>query len=398
MSASLSSRVEPQLVRRLAIARALPWPAYPLALWLLARLVIASWGVLAVALTPGADSVFETRSWPLQLFLRWDAHYFVQIAQQGYFGPDSAARWVAFFPGLPIAGRAVAELFTAGHASTTAIVAGLTVVSAVASAVAAMLLWRIVEARSGRRVALAATALLVAGPYSFVLLAPYSEALFLACALGAWWAASSRRWVLAGLCLAAASATRINGVFLIPAVAVLFVLACRSEARPCFARTLGLVVIGTTGVASYFTWLWLRTGNPFAWSAAQESGWHRRTNWPWFSFLNTVARVLGDSPPNALQYCLDLVFAAAIVAGLVVLLRRRAWPEAMLLGATAVCMMTSSSYMSIARASLLLFPLWVLVAGTVRSRHPWIFWIALLGGAALLLVNTHQFVLGYWAD
>lgn len=398
MSAIAEPGIGARVGRALLFARRLPWPLYPLALWSLARAIIVGWGIVVRAALPSAAVFFSGRDWPLRLFVHWDANYFIGIAQEGYFGPNSQSLWAAFFPGFPVAGRLVAEALTGGRVSPTAITAGLTLVSAAGSMLAAILLFRIVAAGSGRRVALGATALLVAGPYSFVLLAPYSEALFLAAALLAWWAASSGRWMLAGLALAVASATRINGLFIVPAVALLYLLCRRRTGEPWRARSLGVLALGSCGVAGYFSWLWLRTGNLFAWSAAEASGWKRRTVWPWTSLCNTVNLAERKNFSERLEYSLDLVFAAVIVVGLVVLLWRRAWPEAVLVGTTAACMMTSIDYISIARGALLLFPLPVLVAGTLRSRHRWIFWAALLVGVALLLVNTAQFVQGRWAD
>jgi len=61
--------------------------------------------------------------------------------------------------------------------------------------------------------------------------------------------------------------------------------------------------------------------------------------------------------------------------------------------------MTSSSYLSLARTSVVLFPIPILLATTLTSpRWRWVYWTGVSVGALLLLVNTALFTQGHWAD
>jgi hypothetical protein len=155
-----------------------------------------------------------------------------------------------------------------------------------------------------------------------------------------------------------------------------------------------------TGLVAYWGALWAWTGNPAEWFAAERAGWHRSLNWPWVSLSNTVGTIFTARPlSHQVQNACDLLFAALFVVALVVLVRRRAWAAATFVGLTAVAMMTSTTYLSIARASVVLFPVTVLAASTVlERRRRWIYWTALAGGGVLLIVNTALFVNGIWVD
>jgi Gpi18-like mannosyltransferase len=219
-------------------------------------------------------------------------------------------------------------------------------------------------------------------------------------AIGAWLAATRGHWLASGILAALAGLTRINGLFLVAALAVLFIGVQRKQGKPFLARTVGLVGIGLSGVLGYFLYLFIMTGDPSAWTHAQSVGWHRALNWPWDTLLRTIGQVLYDPVPAwRLQAALDIVFAVLLVTATVIMARRRLWAEAIMVGLTALSMMTSTTYMSLARDSIVLFPLVILAATTLLSpRRKWIFWVALALGCVVLLINVHQFTLGQWTD
>ena len=67
-----------------------------------------------------------------------------------------------------------------------------------------------------------------------------------------------------------------------------------------------------------------------------------------------------------------------------------------LVGLTAASLMTSNYYLSLARNTLTLFPLVLLLADHTASRRR--FAVCLGLSIALLLFNTVQFASGHWAD
>jgi Gpi18-like mannosyltransferase len=93
------------------------------------------------------------------------------------------------------------------------------VVSGVAAAVAAVLLYKLTRLDNSRATALKAVWLMLIFPSSFFLHIAYAESLFLALAIGCLYAARSDRWMVSGITGALAAMTRINGLILILALA-----------------------------------------------------------------------------------------------------------------------------------------------------------------------------------
>ena len=165
-------------------------------------------------------------------------------------------------------------------------------------------------------------------------------------------------------------------------------------------RTLCWLPVATAGIAGYFLFLLVRTGDPVAWLHAQGAGWGRGFSWPWEAFYQTAGRVLFASTlDRRLQFGLDIVFVAVILLSIIVFLRRRQWPEVTYLGLTLVACTTSFSFVSAARSSLTLFPIVILVGQTILGGGPRIFRVILLvAWIGLFLVNMLLFANGYWTD
>jgi hypothetical protein len=398
-SASLIARpASPRLVSALGHWRRALVGA--IAVWFTAHLALSIWAIIVHLVEPRGFALFSQPDWYFRLFFAWDSNHFFQIATYGYFAPTSHATLPAFFPGYPEAARRLSDLVWGVNATPSQLTAAMWAVSLIASLIAAVLLWRLVEQEHGSRIAAAATILFLAGPYAVFLQASYSESLYLACAIAAWMFTRRGAWLPAGIMAAFASFTRVDGLFLIAALAVLFITVKRRRGEPILLRLAGLVTVGVSGIGLYFVYLFAATGDPLAWSHAETAGWHRTTSWPWVGLSNSIHRaVTAASGPTRLESWLDIVFAVLLVIGTVHFLRNKQWAEATLVGLTTISLTTSSTYMSIGRESLAVFPLFILVATTLAApKRKWIFWTALLVGGVLLATDTAQFTLGLWAD
>jgi hypothetical protein len=138
-------------------------------------------------------------------WLRWDTDLYVGLAENGYRPGDPAIQLHPLYPWL---GQLLHVLL--GLSGLLA----LLIVSSVAALALAVAVERLalldLEPAAARR----ATLLLLLAPPAFILLAAYSEGLFLLCsALALLWA-REQRWWLAGLAGFGAALTRQQGVFL----------------------------------------------------------------------------------------------------------------------------------------------------------------------------------------
>jgi hypothetical protein len=353
-----------------------------LRLWLLTRvavfLVVGATGYLLA----GDDLLPYLERWH-----RWDVVHFQEIAARGYENSVTNTPLAAFFPGLPLATAALATL---GIGLT---LAGL-VVSFVAGGFAVVALARLGEDEGPDGTGERAVLLLLLAPSAVFLAAGYTEALFLGFALPAWLAARRGRWWWAGLLAAGAASVRVTGLFLAAALIVEFVVS-RERRRPGDAAALALPFVPP---ALYAFYLERTQGDWLAWLHAQEQGWYRRFTDPVTAWNTTWDAAFGPNQSIGFQW----MFRAELVAVLVGvaltgwLLYSRRWAESTYVGLQIVAFATSTWYFSVPRATLLWWPLWILLA-QATLRRPQLLTAYLVVIAPLSVLLTAVFSVGRWA-
>ncbi|MCW2681907.1 MAG: hypothetical protein JWM62_3308 [Frankiales bacterium] len=353
--------------------------------WVASRIAVA---VLSIG---GAWTLSGAQAGQVEGFLqrwdRWDVGLFRKVAEFGYQGypdlyPDRGIE--AFFPGAPLVLR-VLHLVVPNWTA-----AGL-LMSLIAGAFASVALSRLaaLEGVSGSRAVL----YLVLSPYAVFLFAGYSEALFLAFALWGWLLARQDRWVAASLLVAAASTVRVSGLFLACGLVVQYAVAHRFRPRwDAAALAAPFLAIG-----AYFAYLHAITGDWLRWSHAQEEGWGRRFTHPVESFRTTfnAARDPGGAADFVWSFRAEIGAVVIGVALVVVLLVLRRFGEATYIALSVTALATSTYYLSVARATLLWFPLFLLIAAAAK-RWGWVHtaYVAVCAPVMALLVIT--FSSGRW--
>ena len=221
---------------------------------------------------PGIVHPFE--EWPLgdlfdlliSPFLRGDATWYLLISEQGY-EPEG-------FTGGPIEGRPVFfpvyPLLIKGLGGFAGF--GVSVVVAVLISLASLLgalylLHRLTVRELGAGAAGATVRLVAFAPVAYFFSAPYTESLFLLLSVGSVYAARLRRWPLAAGLAAVASGTRNVGVFLVVALALLYLYEERpwQRLRPN-VLWLGIAPLGLVAFSLYLRGL---TGDAQAWRHRQ---------------------------------------------------------------------------------------------------------------------------------
>ncbi|MCP2340528.1 hypothetical protein [Actinomadura rupiterrae] len=240
-----------------------------------------------------------------------------------------------------------------------------------------------------------AVAAMLASPAAVFLFAGYSESLFLAFALPAWLMAKRGRWAWAALLATPSSAVRITGLFLVLAMIVEYLVG-RHGRREQGWRPIGWLVLPFTPLLAYTVYQWGRTGDWMAWQHAQEAGWHRKFTMPWDAFKLTYQSAFETNYEFTLAFRIEVFAAAVGVLLSLYLLYRRRWPELAYVGLQLAALMTSSYYLSIGRATLLWWPLW-LGFGTLALRHRWLFGAAVAAAAPFAVLQLLTFTSGGWA-
>ena len=324
----------------------------------------------------------------------WDVQHFTNLAQGGYWA-DPRGILMAFFPGLP----ALLSLFL--QLGVPVAVSGV-LLSTACSAVAATALIRL----GGPWAAIA----WLFAPTAVFTVVPYTESLFCAAAFWAWERARADRWQAAALLAAVACTVRVSGVFLVGALLVLLVTTAGLSWRGKLGRAAWLVM-PVLVVLAFATYLYTLTGSWTAWYAAQSTGWVREFTWPWDSFRNTIPAVLpgafADHPWWAAVFRAEMVSMAIGVLVTGWCLARRMWGEASWVGVQVLAFSLSYWFFSVNRATLLWFPLWIMLArwGTwspastgARIAHRTGLGAAFAASVVLMLWWCWLFFTGHWAS
>ena len=323
------------------------------------------------------------------LWVHWDATRFLTTAEVGYEGPGSFANSYAFFPLFPLAVRALGGIGIAGP------LAGL-LISAVSSWVATTFLFKLAEEDVGPGAGRRAALYLTVFPTAVFLIAPYSEALFLAGAIPAFYYARRNRWHLAAVPAAIAMGTRFAGVFLLLGL-VAEALQRKDLSVHGALKAAAAVLVGLLPLLAYALFLARVKGDPFYFVTDQRLGWGRTFVGPVAAFVNTIDR--WDDPTQSTSFLVAYrieVLAALVGIGFVAwAAAKREWGYTVFMGSLLVVLLTSTEYFSIPRILLTFFPAFVFLA-EASLRNPRLHDSYLMVSATLAGLGVVVYTRGAW--
>jgi mannosyltransferase PIG-V len=336
---------------------------------------------------------------------RWDAPHYTDIAVFGYMASDPGTLsapgyqqvfpgdldlYIVFFPLYP-------WLVAAANAVLRDPILSAFVVATIASLFVAPILYRLVAVDLGHEIGLWSAGLLLVFPTAYFLHIGYTESLFLALAFGSLWLARTDRWWLAGLLAALAALTRVNGLILVPALAVEAWLQWRADPqrRP---RVEWLAIGGVAiGFGIYLALNQVVYGDPLAFSEIQHDHWHKQLTWPWEGIGGVVAWFGDPSPDSAFMYGgMELLF---MVIGLVATVATAIWLRptwATWMAGNWLLTVSTGFVLSVPRYSLVLFGIMVWTA-IIATRWRAVGWALAAGSAMAMAYFAWRFGSGQWA-
>ena len=349
--------------------------------------ILLRWVVLVYALL--AVIVLESGSLPsgsvLEMWNRWDAPHFFEVAQYGYGPPADPAR-IVLFPLLP-------ALIRIGSFVTQPLVAGM-VISFVGTLAAAAGLYRLVRMDEARPVARWAVLAMSIFPTAFTLVAPYSEGPFLAFTVWSFVAARERRWAGAGAFAFLAGLTRIQGAFLLPALIVEYWLAERRVGRDA-----SWILLAAGGPLVYLAINYVTFGDPLYFIAVQRDVFKVSTVAPWAAIASAWNGVLVLEPSRiwATVYLAPFVAICVLVATtLWTIFGKHSRPSYVVYtGLTLLSFLTLSWPISVPRYLMGVFTIFIGMG--VLGRKPWLGPPLFVGSVLLFALSTALFVTRHWA-
>jgi hypothetical protein len=338
-------------------------------------------------------SVYRTPHAFWDTFARYDAGWYNQIATDGYAYAAGGRNNLAFFPLYPLLMKWGGKIL--GGEQQDFYFAGI-IVSWVAFAIAMPLVYRLARLDLPHESALRAVAYAAVFPSAYFFGVVYSESLFYLGLVGAVLALRTRSWVWAAVAGSVMTATRVNGIMFVPALAL---LAWQLDPSRRVRIKAMLAVLGACGgFLAYCLYNYWISGDPFAW-------YHAITHWGYHpggnpvGGLYAIAQALTTrfyqylATENMAPYdTLNAALAAAVLllVPLVWLRFGLAYASVIVLG--LILPLSSGQFEGLGRYCSVLFPVPILLASFQgETRH-----LGLIAGSAMLyalglalFVNVH---------
>jgi Gpi18-like mannosyltransferase len=366
-----------------------------LAIYLCSRLAVFLGVVFGKTYIPlGNDTWLGGDQWYHRL-LRWDSEWYKIIASEGYKynGDPGQTQTVVFYPLYPALSRLVSEILRIDLIDSMLLVANL------ATAVAVLLLFKLVQERFDDRTALATVALISFFPSSIFLSAGYTESLALLLMVSFFLAVARNRYLAAAMLAGLAVATRSAGIVLLPVL--LWELWRGRSPRRFLIEVVPLSIVATSGLWLYIIYLGFAFGHPMAFADGQAA-FHENTT--------MLARILSaltlepfgkinltDVSPAGFDGWFTLIFIGLIVASWFAGISRGMTLFAALLLALPYLTLCGgpAGFTSMARFNIVSFPLFVVMA---RLTGRWSWAVPAIAGifGSLLLMYAALFAQWQW--
>jgi hypothetical protein len=349
------------------------------------------------------------------LVTRWDAGWYLRLAQGGYVYPNIStdgsvrASNLAYFPLFPWLVRRI------GDTGLLSLSQALVVVSWLGGLLAVWAIFAVGHALYGRWAGIALSALWGMAPASLALTMGYPEGMFTAAAAAALFCLIRRRPVWAGACAVVAGLLRPSAVAVIAMVGVYFLvelvgwLAWRrsppdgwsapsshaaqhagpdTEPRP--VRAFLGAAVSTLGLGAFMVYVGVRTGEVLGYFTVQEQ-WGQRTA-DFAEYWQRIEQGLFGSPPATLvPVTIAVSMGYLLLFCLLVFDRRLVWASVYAAGMLVVSL-THITFQHVYARQLL--PAFVLLIPLVRMRVPRLGAVAALTvGSILMSWGGAQFLL-----
>ncbi len=344
----------------------------------------------------------------LEGWVRWDAGWYLAVANDGYFYIPGTQSSVAFFPAYPLLLGVVDDVFVGDS-----FMAGMFVTWLCGLGVS-VLFWNWCRRRLSTTAATTSLVLLLVFPYAwFFHFSIYADALFIVAILGAFTLLDADHPWLAGLVGVLATAARPVGL------AVAFGLVVRAlERRGALRMPEGVlgrlriplalrldrlrradlgVLASLGGLVAYCTYLALRFGDPLAFAAVQAApGWEQKAGLRTWLKISFLAELVNGQGAVAFRLLVQALFTLGALLLVPFVVKRFGWGYAAYsLAIVALPAISTKDFQGMGRYLLAAFPLFA-VAGDLLDGRPRARVAVVTASAGGLLLLTSFSARGYY--
>lgn len=344
-------------------------------------------GLAFVALCTVAHIVPQSPGHFVALMFQWDALHVLRVAGEGYLAKEPS---IQIFPAFPMLIRAVQLVVRDWQWSAFLAAQGC-------SYLAFHYFYKLARTELNREQALIALALFAFFPTAYFLSVPYMEPAFCAASFAAVYYLRIESYGPAAVAAAVATLSRMNGLFLLPA---LVVHAFLNRDRLSRRQAAGLMATALAILAAFGVYLamnWSLYGDPLYFLGLQGKAWGVHLSWPFKGALEAVLSWSARSPSDRMSIIVcELAFTFAALALLPLVWRRE---RAFDFTYTAVNLMTLvclDFWLSRPRYVIILYPLFFAAAPWFERKLTRL-GLYLLGSSALFGIYWALYLNAQWA-
>jgi Dolichyl-phosphate-mannose-protein mannosyltransferase len=320
----------------------------------------------------------------LSPFQREDALWYQHIAASGYAGLPQAAAFMPLFPLL---------IRLAGALIGSQPVAGL-LIPTLCTAAALYLLFDLTERELSAAAARRTVLLIAVAPAAYFLWSPFTESLFLLESVAVFWLARRGRYEWAGLIVAFAVLTRLQGaLLLIPLLGFIAdarrrrTLTRPATLRACFAAV-SPSMVAATGVVI------VAGADSGVGLLGAQALWGAHLAPPWTVVASSIATVVQGRHPEEL---LNLASVVGVAVSLPAMRRLLPLPYALFTAASLLAILChvggNSPLMSASRFCTVIFPALMVLGSSLRRRRQYrLVALVFATACALLFAATVEYV------
>lgn len=311
----------------------------------------------------------------LQLWNVWDAPHYISVASAGYQKLGDEANFIIY---LPLFSLTISLLKSIFH--TSYLISGY-ISSFISSVLLAIMLYKLTLIDYSKKYAIMTVLMLFIFPTSFFLHIPYTEALFILLTVSSFYFVRKQHYGLSFICIGLATATKIVGLALIPAIfAEILIFDKQNFNNKDTYNKLGILIFGLLvslcGFLIYLLINYYLWGNFFYFTIIQKQHWYESFS-PFGQGLIAAYKSLfwrSGLDKIMLGYGQILAFIFGLVMSVYVLLRVRiSYGLFMLINLGFFYSM--SFWICMMRYILTLFPMYIVLARFSDNkvfRYSWI--------------------------
>jgi Gpi18-like mannosyltransferase len=327
-------------------------------------------------------------------FINFDGEHFLAIAQRGYRDLE-----YFFFPLYPLFVKIFSGLI--GDQIVTHAITGL-LISNVAFIASLIGLFKLIKLDFKENIAFITIILLLSFPTSFYFAAYYSESLFLALCVWSFYFARCKNWWLSGLLGMLATATRLVGIGLLPALLYEAYVQYRKK-EISLIKILPVILLIPVGLIAYTFYLYQTTGNPLEFfTNVGIYGQQRSTDLillpqVLYRYVFKILPIINYNYfPVVISTWLEFI-SGVLFAIFVFLAFIKTRTSYAIFSLIAYIMPTlSGSFSSMSRYVLVLFPAFIVYALYYNKADKRLRTVILTAQIILLAITAALFLRGYW--